>query len=434
MEKVTARIAVSPPARRVQVEHLGGRRRGDPQRRRRRGVRARPAAARLPAPGHGRLPRPVRRAAQGHAGAAGRRCAALAPTRPDLRLLVVGRGDAGGAAARRRAGWPTGWTCSAPSTTPRRPPRCGRWTCSARPTRAGRASASCSPRRWPPGRPVLASDLDAFRAVLGEDEPPACCSRPGDAAALAERLGGAARRPGAAGGALPPRAARGRPTSTGRWWPRRCCGSTGRPSRPTRGASAGGGGPVTAWIWVLLAVAFLTLVVADDAGRRRGSGAWTGCTSARTPRGRPWSRRWNAGPTAALAAAAVLPDAAVDRPAAGRRCRRRVRRGVERRRPGDRGERARPRARRRAPGPGSRTPCSPSWSTPSSCSSWPGGCTTTPSGTPSSCARGGWCAGCTWPGTAPMPDYFEIAETSSFYSGTGVTTDASARPPVAPPA
>jgi hypothetical protein len=37
-------------------------------------------------------------------------------------------------------------------------------------------------------------------------------------------------------------------------------------------------------------------------------------------------------------------------------------------------------------------------------------------------------------GTAPMPDYFEIADPPSFYSGTGVTTDAPARPPLAPPA
>jgi hypothetical protein len=37
-------------------------------------------------------------------------------------------------------------------------------------------------------------------------------------------------------------------------------------------------------------------------------------------------------------------------------------------------------------------------------------------------------------GTAPMPDYFEIADSPSFYSGTGVTTDAPARPPLAPPA
>jgi hypothetical protein len=37
-------------------------------------------------------------------------------------------------------------------------------------------------------------------------------------------------------------------------------------------------------------------------------------------------------------------------------------------------------------------------------------------------------------GTAPMPDYFEIADAPSSYSGAGVTTAAPARPPVAPPA
>jgi phosphatidylinositol alpha-mannosyltransferase len=39
------------------------------------------------------------------------------------------------------------------------------------------------------GAPVVASDLDAFRAVLGEDEPAGVLFPAGDAAALADRLG-----------------------------------------------------------------------------------------------------------------------------------------------------------------------------------------------------------------------------------------------------
>ena len=57
------------------------------------------------------------------------------------------------------------------------------------------------------GAPVLASDLDAFRAVLG-DPPAGALFRTGDPAALAAALGRAARRPGAAGRALARRSGR----------------------------------------------------------------------------------------------------------------------------------------------------------------------------------------------------------------------------------
>ncbi|MFD1656061.1 glycosyltransferase family 4 protein, partial [Pseudonocardia alaniniphila] len=101
MEKVTARIAVSPLARRVQVEHLGGDAVEIPN-----GVDI-PAFADGPLlPGY---PQP------GTVGFLGRfdeprkgmpvlldALRALAPSRPDLRLLVVGRGDVG--ALRRAAG------------------------------------------------------------------------------------------------------------------------------------------------------------------------------------------------------------------------------------------------------------------------------------------------------------------------------------------
>ena len=101
MEKVTARIAVSPPARRVQVEHLGGDAVEIPN-----GVdvgvlRPGPRLPGCPRPGHRRIRRPVQRTAQGHAGVAGR-AAPARPERPDLRLLVIGRGDAD--ALRRAAG------------------------------------------------------------------------------------------------------------------------------------------------------------------------------------------------------------------------------------------------------------------------------------------------------------------------------------------
>ncbi len=94
LEKITGRIAVSELARQVQVEHLGGDAVIIPN-----GVdvvvlRRRDAAARLP-PGrrHDRLHRPLRRAAQGHAGAAWTRPEFCSAGRPDLQLLVAGSGD-----------------------------------------------------------------------------------------------------------------------------------------------------------------------------------------------------------------------------------------------------------------------------------------------------------------------------------------------------
>lgn len=93
MEKITARIAVSPLARRVQVEYLGGDAVEIPN-----GVGVTHFATAQPLPGY---PRPggtvgfVGRFSESRKGmpvllAALRQ---LAPTRPELRLLVVGRGD-----------------------------------------------------------------------------------------------------------------------------------------------------------------------------------------------------------------------------------------------------------------------------------------------------------------------------------------------------
>ena len=77
LEKLSGRIAVSPAARKVIVEHLGARRGGHPERRGGRALRRRAD----PLPGYpreggdDRLHRPLRRAAQGH-GRAGRRARA----------------------------------------------------------------------------------------------------------------------------------------------------------------------------------------------------------------------------------------------------------------------------------------------------------------------------------------------------------------------
>jgi phosphatidylinositol alpha-mannosyltransferase len=131
MEKVTARIAVSSLARRVQVEHLGGDAVEIPN-----GVDVELFASGPMLPGH---PRPgvetvgfLGRFDEPRKGMAVllEAMELLVAQRPGLRLLVVPR-------------WPTGSTCSGLSTTRRRPPHCARWTSTAPRTWVARASAWC---------------------------------------------------------------------------------------------------------------------------------------------------------------------------------------------------------------------------------------------------------------------------------------------------
>ncbi|MGH3980578.1 MAG: glycosyltransferase family 4 protein [Pseudonocardiaceae bacterium] len=168
LEKITARIAVSPLARRVQVEHLGGDAVEIPN-----GVDVRAFATAPPLPGHPRTGDTV--------GFVGRfdeprkgmpvlleALRVLAPARPGLRLLVVGKGDT--AALRRRAG-------------PQLADRLQLLGVTEEPTKA-RALRSvdvlCAPNTsgesfgivlteaMAAGTAVLAADLDAFRRVLGD--------------------------------------------------------------------------------------------------------------------------------------------------------------------------------------------------------------------------------------------------------------------------
>ncbi|MDN5748363.1 MAG: glycosyltransferase family 4 protein [Pseudonocardia sp.] len=181
MEKVTARIAVSPTARRVQVRHLGG------------DAVEIPNGVDVGLFAHG----PVRPTAGEPVGFVGRfdeprkgmsvlldAVALLAPRRPDLRLVVVGRGDAD--ALRRRAG-----------------PVAERLDLLGALDDAGKAAAMrsmdvlCAPHRggesfgmvlteaMAAGAPVLAADLAPFRSVLG---PAGELFPAGDAGALARGL------------------------------------------------------------------------------------------------------------------------------------------------------------------------------------------------------------------------------------------------------
>ncbi|MFG1634616.1 glycosyltransferase family 4 protein [Pseudonocardia alni] len=185
LERVTARIAVSATARRVQVEHLGG------------DATEIPNGVDLARFAHGPaldLPPAVR---VGYVGrfdeprkgmpvllAALRRVVA---DRPDVRLLVVGRGD--GDRLRRAAG----------------PGLAGRIDLLGPVDEATKAAALrsvavfCAPHRggesfgmvlteaMAAGAPVLAADLESFRAVL-DDGRAGALFPPGDAAALAAAL------------------------------------------------------------------------------------------------------------------------------------------------------------------------------------------------------------------------------------------------------
>ncbi len=154
LERVTARIAVSPLARQVYVEHLGGDAVEIPN-----GVDVTAIAAAAVDP----LPRPPGSTTVGFLGRFDEprkgmatlleALAPLAAVQPDLRLLVVGRGDAADLRRRlpRRARRPGGRPRRGRRHA-RRPAPSARWTCSPPRTPAARASASSSPRGWPRGR------------------------------------------------------------------------------------------------------------------------------------------------------------------------------------------------------------------------------------------------------------------------------------------
>ena len=188
LEKVTARIAVSPLARRVQVEHLGGDAVEIPN-----GVDVARFRSALPLPGYPR--------AGGTVGFVGRydeprkgmgvlldALRALVPARPELRVLVVGRGDA--AALRRAAGPALAWRLdllgAVDDATKARALRSVDVLCA--PGTAGESFGMVLTEAMAAGTPVLASDLDAFRRVL-DDGAAGVLVPAGDAAALRTALG-----------------------------------------------------------------------------------------------------------------------------------------------------------------------------------------------------------------------------------------------------
>ncbi len=188
LEKMTARIAVSTSARRVQVEHLGGDAVEIPN-----GVDVARFRSALPLPGHPRV--------GGTVGFVGRydeprkgmgvlleALRALVPVRPDLRVLVVGRGDA--AALRRAAGSALAGRLdllgAVDDATKARALRSVDVLCV--PGTAGESFGMVLTEAMAAGTPVLASDLDAFRRVL-DDGAAGVLVPAGDATALGTALG-----------------------------------------------------------------------------------------------------------------------------------------------------------------------------------------------------------------------------------------------------
>jgi phosphatidylinositol alpha-mannosyltransferase len=194
LEKVSGRIAVSAAARRLQVEHLGGDAVEIPN-----GVAVRRYASAEPLPGY---PRP------GTVGFLGRydeprkgmpvlldALARLAPDRPELRLLVAGRGDA----EELLSGLPAALA--------------GRVDLLGQVSEADKArmlrsvDVYCAPNlggesfgiilleAMAAGAPILASDLDPFRRVL-DDGRAGALFRTGDPASLADGLAGLLADPG----------------------------------------------------------------------------------------------------------------------------------------------------------------------------------------------------------------------------------------------
>lgn len=194
MEKVTARIAVSATARRVQVEHLGGDATEIPN-----GV----DVARLATgprlddlvPGLVTAPEPVERV-----GFLGRfdeprkgmpvllgALRRVAPHRPGLRLLVLGRGD--GDALLRAAGPELAGRIDLLGAVdePTKAAALRAMTVYCAPHRGGESFGMVLTEAMAAGAPVLAGDIESFRTVLGGA---GRLVPPGDGAALGAALTG----------------------------------------------------------------------------------------------------------------------------------------------------------------------------------------------------------------------------------------------------
>ncbi|GDY28791.1 glycosyltransferase family 4 protein [Gandjariella thermophila] len=195
LEKITARIAVSALARRVQVEHLGGDAVEIPN-----GVDVSLFADAEPLPGYPRTGGTVGFVGRFTEPRKGMRTLLealrlLLPDLPELRLLVVGRGDAG--ELRRAAGTELAGRLvmlgQVDDATKARMLRSVDVYCA--PNVAGESFGVILAEAMAAGAAVVASDLDAFRRVLDGGRAGVLFPR-GDPGALAERLRGMITDPG----------------------------------------------------------------------------------------------------------------------------------------------------------------------------------------------------------------------------------------------
>lgn len=187
LEKITARIAVSALARRVQVEHLGGDAVEVPN-----GVDVGFFEAASPLPGY---PRPgltvgfVGRFSEPRKGMPVLLEAVrlLEPDVPDVQLLVVGRGDADELKRRARSGLADRLVTlgQVDDLTKARALRSVDIYCA--PNIGGESFGVILTEAMSAGAPVVASDLDAFRRVL-DDGRAGVLTPVGDPAALAGAL------------------------------------------------------------------------------------------------------------------------------------------------------------------------------------------------------------------------------------------------------
>jgi phosphatidylinositol alpha-mannosyltransferase len=179
MEKVTARIAVSSTARRVQVEHLGGDATEIPN-----GVDVARFGVGPLLPGYPRTPTVgfVGRFTESRKGMS----VLLEALRTvDARLLVVGRGDVD--VLRREAG-PVELDVLGAVDDETKAAALRSVDVFCAPNLGGESFGMVLTEAMAAGAPVVASDLESFRRVVGEERPAGVLVPTGDPAALAGAL------------------------------------------------------------------------------------------------------------------------------------------------------------------------------------------------------------------------------------------------------
>jgi phosphatidylinositol alpha-mannosyltransferase len=194
LERITARIAVSPAARKVQVEHLGGGATEIPN-----GVAVARYARATPLegwPGEGAAIGFVGRFTEPRKGFAvlAQAFARISPSRPGLRLLVAGPGDPAEAVADLPADIARQITFLGLVSEEEKARALRGMSIYVAPNTGGESFGMVLTEALAAGAPVVASDLEAFRYVIeggaspGLGDPAGVLVPVGDSAALAMQL------------------------------------------------------------------------------------------------------------------------------------------------------------------------------------------------------------------------------------------------------